>query len=178
MRIRSVFFLFIGATISVSAQSPDSVQRVAIKKLDWWVGQWKGEAWTSMGPGRRDTTNMVETIRKNLDATIILIEGLGRRKMPQMVEGEIVHHAFAVLSYDEKRKSYRWQSWRIPGGVYNETEPAVTEQSFQWSMETPRGKIRYTATLNEKGEWEEIGGFSTDGQTWRPFFGMLLRRMD
>jgi hypothetical protein len=121
---------------------------------------------------------MVETIRKNLDGTIILIEGVGRRKMPQMVDGEIVHHAFAVLSYDEKKHSYRWQSWRIPGGLYNEVEPTITERGFQWSMETPRGKMRYTATLNEKGEWEEIGEFSRDGQDWHPFFGMLLRRVD
>ncbi len=177
MSTRILFFLAVATTMSVFAQSPDSVQTEAIKKLDWWVGQWKGEAWISMGPGRRDTTMMVETIRKDLDGTLIMIEGLGRRKMPTMQEGDVVHHAFAVVSYDDKKKSYRWHSWRVPGGTHQETEPTITDRGFQWRMETPRGKMRYTAALNEKGQWEEIGEFSSDGQTWRQFFGMLLSRV-
>jgi hypothetical protein len=177
MSIKTLFFLAVATTMSVFAQSPDSVQREAIKKLDWWVGQWKGEAWSSMGPGRRDTTMMVETIRKDLDGTLIMIEGLGRRKMQHVEEGEIVHHAIAVLSYDDKKKSYRWHSWRIPGGLYQETEPTVTDRGYQWSMDTPRGKMRYAVTLDEKGQWEEVGEFSSDGQSWRQFFGMVLNRV-
>jgi hypothetical protein len=177
MNTRIVLCFIVATTFSLFAQSADSVQREGIKQLDWWVGQWKGDAWSSMGPGRRDTTMMVETIRKNLDGTIILIEGLGRRKMPPMEEGDIVHHAFAVLSYNDKKQSYRWQAWRIPGGIYTEIEPIVKEDKFYWSMETPRGKMKYSVTLNDKGQWEEIGEFSSDGQTWRQFFGMLLSRV-
>jgi hypothetical protein len=176
MKIGIVLVLVVASSISLFGQTPDSVQREAIKKLDWWVGQWQGEAWSSTGPARRDTTMMVETIRKNLDGTIILVEGLGRRKMPHMEEGEIVHNAFAVLSYDVSGKTYRWQAWRIPGGIFTESWPTVTEHKFQWSMETPRGKMRYSVKLNEKGQWEEVGEFSSDGQTWRQFFGMHLNR--
>ena len=178
LRIAQLLLFFMACTVSLLAQSSDSAQREAMKKLRWWVGEWRGEAWTSTGPGRRDTTTMVETIRMELDGTIIIVEGLGQKKMQQMQHGETAHHAFAVISYDDKKASYRWHSWRVPGGLYNETEPIVSDQSFRWSMETPRGKIRYTATLNAKGQWEEKGEFSVDGQTWRPFFGMLLNRVE
>jgi hypothetical protein len=176
MKLENVLFLIVASATSLFGQPPDSVQREAINELDWWVGQWKGEAWSSMGPERRDTTLMVETIRKGLDGSIIVVEGQGRRKMPHMEEGDVVHHAFAVLSYDDRKKTYRWQAWRIPGGIYTESWPVVTENKFQWSMETPRGKMRYSIKLNEKGQWEEVGEMSSDGQTWRHFFGMLLTR--
>jgi hypothetical protein len=176
MRTLTIFCLIVVATASLFAQPADSLQKAAIRKLYWWVGEWKGEAWSSMGSSRQDTTTMVETIRKDLDGTIIIVEGLGRRKMPQMEAGEIVHHAFAVVSYNEKKQSYRWQSWRVPGGFYTETEPKVGERSLQWGMETPRGRMRYTLTVNEKGQWGEIGEFSADGLVWRQFFGMVLTK--
>lgn len=176
--MKSLFFLslFLASIVSLFAQSPDSVQRSALEKLNWWVGQWKGEAWNSTGSGGRDTTVMLETIKKDLDGTIILVEGVGHRRIQGMEQGDIVHNALAVLSYDQTKKAYRWQAWRTPGGIYTESWPVVTGDSFQWSMETPRGKMRYSIKLNSKGQWEELGEFSSDGQTWRPFFGMLLDR--
>ncbi len=177
MNGKILFFLTVAATLSAAAQSIDSVQRAEINKLGWWVGKWEGKAWNSTEPGKQDTTTMVETIRKNLDGTIILVEGVGRRLMPKQEKGAIVHHAFAVLSYDEKKLSFRWQAWRIPGGIYTEAAPAVTDSSFSWSMESPRGKMRYSIKLNEKKQWEETGEFSSDGQNWHPFFGMLLNKV-
>lgn len=176
MRTHIVLLLLAAPIMSLFAQTPDSVQRDAVQKLDWWVGQWKGEAWSSMGPGRHDTTMMVETIRKGLDGTIIFVEGVGRRKLPEAKEGDIVHNAFAVLSYDARKKAYRWQAWRVPGGIYTEAWPIVGANTFQWGMETPKGKMRYSMTLNENGQWQEVGEFSPDGQTWQQFFGMLLAR--
>lgn len=177
MKTGKILSLILLTTFSLAAQPADSLQREALKNLDWWIGQWKGEAWSSMGPARRDTTIMVESIKKNLDGTIMLVEGLGRRKMQHMEDGDIVHHAFAVLSFDDKKQSFRWQAWRVPGGMYSESVPSISENKFRWSMETARGKMRYSITLNDKGQWEEIGEFSSDGQTWRQFFGMLLSRV-
>jgi hypothetical protein len=176
MKGRIFLSLLFATTVSLFAQTPDSVQRSALEKLNWWVGQWKGEAWNSTGSGGRDTTVMLETIKKDLDGTIIIVEGTGRRKLPGMEQGDIVHNALAVLSYDHVKKMYRWQAWRTPGGIYTESWPVVTENSFEWSMETPRGKMRYSIKLNGNGQWEELGEFSSDGQNWRPFFGMLLDR--
>ena len=119
---------------------------------------------------------MVEEIRKDLDGTVVVIEGQGKRKLATGEEGPVVHHALAVLSYNEKKNVFRWQSWRVPGGMYTETEPVVTEGGFQWGMETPRGKIRYTGRLTNDGRWVETGEFSSDGQIWHVFFGMSLTR--
>ena len=48
---------------------------------------------------------------------------------------------------------------------------------MQWAMETPGGQIRYTITLNDAGQWFEIGEMSQDGETWRQIFEMTLDRV-
>ena len=93
-------------------------------------------------------------------------------------EKGIIKVALTELSFDEKDHKYRWQSWRVPGGYFNEHEPAVTENGFSWSIETPRGVMKYTLRLTENGEWHEIGEYSRDGEQWQKFFNMLLRRVD
>jgi hypothetical protein len=106
----------------------------------------------------------------------LVIEGLGYRVRNKVVTDEVVHHAFGVLSYDEKAGRYRWQAWRIPYGVYAEYVPEVGENAFNWGMDVPQGKMRYVAKLESSGDWHEIGEFSRDGQSWFGMFDMRLMR--
>ena len=99
-----------------------------------------------------------------------------RKETSEGEEAPPVHHALAVVSYNDRKRAFRWQSWRTPGGIYTETEPVVSDGGFQWGMTTPRGKIRYTGKLAGDGQWVESGEFSADGQTWRVLFGMTLTR--
>lgn len=170
-----LLFLF---TLSVArAQSPDSLQHLAMQKLDWWTGEWKGTAIIQTGPGKSDTTDMMESVKYNLGGTIIQIEGVGHPLVSHIKQEAASHHAFAVLSYDLKSNRYKWQAWRIPGGIYTEYSPEVGNQSFSWSMETQQGKMRYKVILDDKGQWHETGEFSRDGDRWFPFFSMTLTRV-
>ncbi len=162
----------------LSAQSADALQTEAMNKLDWFIGEWQGEAWTKMGPANPDTVIMVEKIKKSLNGTIILVEGVGREKTSMGEPGKVVHNAFAVISYDEKAQKFRWQAWRVLGGYFNESEPIITQDGFSWSIKTPRGIMRYTLKLTDKGEWHEVGEYSRDGEEWQKFFNMLLSRTD
>lgn len=178
MKRLSLFLLFTLLSIPAVAQQPDSIQREAISKLNWLAGQWKGEGFAEYRPGQRSYVNMTETIEPRLNGTVLLIEGLGRRKLADAQEGEIVHNAMAVVSYDEKAKKYRWQAWRIPGGSYLDTDLKVGDQTLEWSMTTPQGgATRFAIKLNEKGEWHEIGEYSPDNKSWNKFFEMTLRKV-
>ena len=176
MKSLFVLFLFVYVFQSGFSQSPESVQADAIKKMSWWIGEWKGIATTSMGQGKVDTVSMHESIKSNLGGTILLIEGIGYRVTNNVVTDEIVHHAFGVLSYDDKARKYRWQAWRIPYGVYTEYAPEVAENEFKWGMDVPQGKMRYIGKLESNGEWHETGEFSRDEQSWFGVFEMKLTR--
>jgi hypothetical protein len=76
-------------------RSPDlEAQRVLMKKLDFLVGKWTGEARIMRGAG--ETTELLQTEEAGfkLDGLILVIEGIGRTKS----DGAPVLQAFELQS--------------------------------------------------------------------------------
>jgi len=156
-----------------AADQPTSkeVQRREMKKLDWFVGHWKGTGWIQMGPQGRHEFTQTETIEAKLDGLVLVIEGLGKAKE----DGSTVHTALAFVSYDPRANKFRWHAFTPDGQM--ETEAKVGTDTLEWSLQIPkRGQMRYTITRNEKGEWFEIGEMSQEDQTWRKVFEMTLQK--
>jgi len=154
------------------AQAPASGQRAEMKRLDWLAGQWKGAGWIQMGPQGRKEFTQIETVQSKLDGLVLLIEGQGKSKE----DGSTVHSALALVSYDDRAKTFRWRA--LTGeGRQTDTEAKVGANTMEWGLEIPQGgRMRYTIKLNEKGEWFEVGEMTQDGQTWHKFFEMTLQR--
>ena len=166
--------LIVLAMISVSAaDQPTSkdVQRREMKKLDWFVGNWKGDGWIQMGPQGRHEFTQTETIEAKLDGLVLLIEGSGKAKK----DGSTVHTALAFVSYDHRANKFRWHAFTPEGQI--DTEARVGTNTLEWTLEIPRrGRMRYTITRNEKGEWFEVGEMIGEDQTRHKFFEMTLRK--
>ena len=47
---------------------------------------------------------------------------------------------------------------------------------MRWWLETPRGKLKYTIEINEKGEWYEKGEFEMGKDNWFQIFEMTLTK--
>ncbi len=161
--------------MSLFAQTPASPTLAEMKKLDFLVGQWQGEGYFLLGPSQRKTFSQTENIQRKVDGTILHIEGLGKSKDPGN-EGTTIHNVFGIVSYDKDTKVYRWRVYRADGSVID-TEAKVSGNTLVWGMRERGADIRFTITLNEKGQWIEIGEFSRDGKTWQKFFEMTLRRV-
>lgn len=148
-----------------------------MRKLDWWIGEWKGEASIQMGPGKSTTALQTERVQSRAGGRVLFIEGLGKRKLEDGTAGEVVHDAFAVVSFDEKTKSYRFDAWTAREGYVDAWVEPGDDHSVKWGFDTPQGgKIRYTSRLDDAGEWHEIGEFSRDGKQWMKFFEMKLTK--
>jgi hypothetical protein len=148
-----------------------------MKKLDFLVGQWKGEGWMEIA-GQRRTFQGTEVVQRKLDGLLLAIEGLHRGVAGDKGEGAIVHSAFALVSYDDKAERYRFQAFTGRGN-YEDAEAKVAEGQLVWGMKVPQfGEVRYTLKRDDKGRWSEIGEVSRDGKTWQQFFEMTLERVD
>ena len=162
----------LAGTASTQSPSPSGEAGLAaMEKIAFMAGEWKGEGWMRRGPGEPNRFTSNEMVETRLDGRVLLVEGLHRAEG----SGEVVHNAVALLSYDADTGGYRLQSHLLDGrsGDY----PATLEDgSFVWTMEAPSGHIRYTITV-EGDAWHEVGEFSADGDTWRPFFQMDLERV-
>jgi hypothetical protein len=148
-----------------------------MRKLDFLVGDWKGEASISTGPGKGERALQVETVRSKQGGKLLVVEGLGKRKLEDGSAGDIVHDAFGVVWFDETAKKYRFDAWTAAQGhVQAWFEPG--DNSAKWGFDTPDGgRIRFTIALNDKGEWHEVGEYSRDGERWFKTMEMTLAKV-
>ena len=155
------------------AQESTAVQKEAMKKMNFLAGDWKGEGWMTTPDGKRHAFRQTEKIQSKLGGLAILIEGEGKRKEDDV----LFFQSLAIINYDEKNKRYRFVS-QTSQGPYAESEAKVIEGGMEWGFRTPQGgRVRYIIKLTEKGEWFEVGEFSSDEKNWRKFFEMTLQRV-
>jgi hypothetical protein len=176
----NIFLLLICISFAGLAQNAtkaaEPIEKNKMKVFEHLVGKWLGEGSIQQGPGPSQSSSIEENIEWKLDGTIITIEGMGR-KDPGTAQEKIVHHAFAVLSYDYTSKGYRFKTYLQDGKTADAWFEVKDDMKYQWGFDVPTGKIRYSITIDQTGKkWNEIGEFSADGITWRKFFEMNLAK--
>lgn len=166
------------AVPAFAADPPGQANRDSMKKLDFLVGKWKGEASMLLGPSGSEKFTQTEDVKYMLEGTILTVEGVGRGKLPGKDEEGVVFNAFAVMSFDAAKKEYAVKAYRKEG-VAVDAWLKMGDKKFEWGFTVPAQKIdiKYTMTLTEKGEWSEIGEMSRDGKTWNKFFEMTLTKV-
>lgn len=148
-----------------------------MRPLDWMVGEWRGEASVRMGPAEPEQLLQHERVQPRLGGKLLLVEGTGKRKLADGAAGEIVHEALAVISFDDKTKKYRFDAWTARDGYVEAWFEVGAKNSVTWGFDTPQGgKVRYTISLDDKGQWHEVGEFSRDGKQYLKFFEMTLQK--
>lgn len=129
-------------------RGPDvAAQKAAMKKLEFLVGQWAGDAAVRMPAERK--LRQSEVVEYRLDGLVMLVEGTGR----DPGSGEVLFNALATISYDDAAKVYRIRAYN--GGRYLETELKVDGNAFEWGFTAGPAKIRNVMRLGEGGEWVE-----------------------
>jgi len=162
------------AAVTITAQPKPDANIAAMKKVDFMVGKWTGEGWMDMGP-MRSTFHGTETVQRKLDGVALLVEGAFFGQRPGSNVEVPVHTTLGVISFDPKTEKYRFSTW-LATGSSGEHELKTLPNGWQWSIDAPNGTVRFTMTLNDAGDWFEIGERSPDGTNWKKFFEMTLKR--
>jgi hypothetical protein len=169
-----VLMLLCAVPALASAQAPTIIQQEEMKKMSFLIGNWKGEGWMVTPDGKRHTFRQTERIQSKLGGLAILIEGEGKR----MEDDQTFFQSLAIMNYDEKNKRYRFIA-HTNLGPYSDSEAKLIEGGMEWDFRIPQvGRIRYTIKLTEKGDWFEIGEFSSDEKSWQKFLEMTLKRVN
>jgi len=158
--------------ITVSyAQQQQSVaaQREAMKKLDFLVGKWSGDASLVRGPGEPLKLVQSEDVQFKLDGLVMLIEGTSRDST-----GKVVFHALATISYDDSTSTYRFRAYN--DGRYLDTELTVPPNGFAWGYDAGTMKVTNTMRLGTRGEWIETTEVTLGSAPPRKTLEMTLRR--
>jgi hypothetical protein len=148
-------------------------QRAAMKKLEFLVGKWSGDARAWRGPGGPLELAQTEDVQYKLDGLVLLIEGTGRNKS----DGRTVFRALGTVSFDEERAAYRFRAYN--DGRYLETDLKLAEddKGFAWGFDLGQIKTSYVMRLNEKGEWTEVGEVTIGEQPPRKFVELRVSKL-
>jgi hypothetical protein len=180
--MKNVMFLLMLVLCSVVKHSdaqPELGSKEKMKVFTNWVGRWQGEGWMQMGPGEPKKSTVDERIESKLDGTVYLVEGIGKAINPETKQEMIVHHALALLSFDQGSGQYKFRTHLKDGRSSDAWFNVTGENTFQWGFDIPnRGKTRYSIKLDPTATWNEIGEFSADGNTWNKFFEMNLKKTE
>ena len=164
----AAILMFATSAFAQTAPTGDE-QRTEMKKLEQMVGQWKGSGWI-MQNAKRETFTGTENVQSKLGGLALLVEGKYTND-----KGAVIHETFGVISYEPKKKNYRFSTY-LASGVAGEQELTLVEGGWQWGIQFPSGSIRYTTKMSND-EWFETGEISQDGKNWRQFFEMKLQRV-
>ena len=146
---------------------PDlEAQREAIKKLDFIVGKWAGEARLLRGPIESVELLQTEEAQYKLDGLIMVIEGIGRAKSTN----QPLLQAFGIISYDDESGTYRLRAFN--DGRFLETQMRLLEEGKGMTWGFDMGEVRTNSVLriNEHGEWTEFAEISIGSQPPKKLF--------
>jgi hypothetical protein len=175
--------LGVGPTELRAQGAPAQVTVDALPQVGFLVGQWRGDGWIELAPGRRVTFVETETATWKLGGLAMLIEGRGTQPSAggTPADAPVVHEALALLTYDAAAERYNFRAYQGNMGSVNavDADASVVDGALVWGFKPDPSasfSIRYTISLSDAGEWVEVGELAPDGQTWRQFFQMTLQR--
>lgn len=144
--------------------------RARMTPLGALVGEWEGSGWFRMGPGEPQQFTQRERVRWAAGEEVLVIDGLGKD-----ADGNPVHQAFAMVSWDAEAGTHVMHAYSAGGGPVTDT-PHVAADSLVWGFaEASGGRIRFTIHF-DAARWREVGEYSPDGVQWHRFLEMDLRR--
>ncbi|WP_026952616.1 hypothetical protein [Algoriphagus mannitolivorans] len=137
-----------------------------MKSLAFLEGHWKGSGWMMGQDRQRMTFQQEEIIEFKLSGTLLEIEGIGKS------DGQVVHHALAVIQPKGKDGEYEFSSY-LQSGLSGKYPATFKDGKFIWR---PTELVRYIIQLNDQGQWHEIGEYNA-GDQWFQFMEMTLDKV-
>lgn len=178
-RIRWCCSIVLAFLPSASALDDRSAPRSAgvdeLKKLERWVGAWKGTGWFAFGAAPRVEFQLNERVTKRAGDTVLLVEGRGTTRN-EKGEEVATHDGLALVYFDAKSGEYRWNGHDRGWGAV-EARVEIADGSLEWSFAADeRGtRVRFAIQFDDE-HWRETGDLSAAGQSWTRFMEMTLER--
>jgi len=91
-----------------TSQTPNvETQRIAMKKIEFLVGEWAGQASATRGPGVVVELNQTESAQFKLGGLLLMIEGIGRTK----ADAKLASQALGLISFEDASGTYRMRAY-------------------------------------------------------------------
>jgi hypothetical protein len=152
---------------------PDTLlaaQKLALAKLAFMDGVWRGPAWTILPSGDKHDVTQTERIGPFLGGSVKVIEGRGY----DAKDGHVSFNALGIVSFAPDAKTYTLHSYAQ--GRAGDFTLTPSDNGYVWEIPAGPMTIRYTATITDT-TWLEVGDRVLPGKDPFRFFEMNLKRV-
>ncbi len=143
-----------------------------MRKLQFLVGEWAGEARVSRGPGQVAELAMTEKAQYKLDGLLLLIEGIGRAKS----DGQPILQALGIISYDDDRKTYQMRAFNDGRSLETEVTLSDDGNGMTWGFAVGEFRTKAALRINAAGEWTELHELFIGSQPPKRSMELAVRR--
>ena len=165
MHVLQLALIIITMTAFSQEYEVDKAAAQEVSKIKFLEGNWSGSGWMFARDGTKHEFKQTEKVSFKLDNTALLIEGMGKS------EGEVIHNALAIITYNQESGHYNFNSW-LSSGLSGQYKAELIENDLYWY---PNEYIRYIITIDAEGQWFETGEMKR-GDDWMQFFEMTLSK--
>ena len=163
--------IFCVALLAQQPHTPDlDAQRAAMKKLEFLVGKWAGEARMLRGSGDPVVMTQTEEVRYKLDGLVLEIEGVGHNK----ADGKPALQALGIVSYDDESGTYHMRAFN--DGRFLETEVKLIDKGFTWGFALGQYRTSSVMRIDDKGDWTEQHEITIGNQAPRKYMELSVSR--
>lgn len=143
-----------------------------MKKLDFLIGKWSGEAHVLLSPTGPKDLAMREYAEYRLDGLVLTIEGVGRSKS----DGKTALQAFGVISYDDASGTYHMRAFN--DGRFLESDMKLSEdgRGLTWGFTMGQYQTRSTLRITDAGDWTEHHEISVGTTPPKPLMELRVSR--
>ena len=172
----TIFFLLTLNFVNM-AQTPQTpnieAQRAAMKKLDFLVGEWSGQASAARGPGVVVELEQSEVAQFKLDGLVLMVEGVGRTKS----DGKVALQALGLITFDDTSGSYRMRAYN--DGRWLETDLKLLEdgKGGSWGFSLGEISTKSVGRINDQGEWTELTEITIGARPPQRLMELVVRRV-
>ncbi|GEO04212.1 hypothetical protein AAE02nite_18760 [Adhaeribacter aerolatus] len=165
-----IIFLLVSPVVFAQQANPLPIVQQKMQALKWLTGKWQGTAYINGQDGQKQEVKHTLEFIDNLDNTVLLLNESAVRGQDKVAQN------IGLLGYNVLQSKYNLQAY-TNDGAYIDAYVEVLDKKIIWRIHFSGHIIRYTAKLNEKGQWYQTGEMSSDeGKMWNPFFESTLTR--
>jgi len=173
MRLILTVLILMTSSLAFAQQvNPLPIVRQKMEALKWLSGKWHGTAYLNGRNGNRQEVSHNLEFSDKLNSTVFFIN-----ESAVLVQDTIFQN-IGFLGYNVQQSQYNLQAF-TNSGVQMDAYVEVLDNKMIWRFHAGGHIYKYTANLDDKGQWHQIGEVSADeGKKWEPFFESILNRIE
>jgi len=163
----------------LSSDKPGDMERAALSKMEFVVGEWEGEGWSLTPSGQRARFWVKESYRYRGDKDLMDMEGRFGGILPDGTRSAEREYSLGILYYDRERRQYRSWHYSNDGVVFTvDVDVDIERKTAQYRRTTTGGESsRFSIRIDENWVWISTVEILTPDKTWLQVVEFRMRRL-